>query len=320
MKSDVLVTLFREHAEEVVVRGSLLVRSGTKDLVALGDVRQPFPARSVLKPFQYLAGFVSTYPEKVPERWVAALGSPSMIPPQTKCFERWREAESDRQRWEKAIRCAPALPIDPSYAGHVRFEGQPPQLLWNNCYTKHLAIVATCERHGWDETTYTSQEHPYHQRVVGVLGDILERAPQSFQCVVDGCTLPTPLLTLDEMGRLMTRLVTSQQQLFKIVAEAFQLYPDWIGGPGRLDTEVLRRLQTRTVAKEGADGLFAMACAPNPRFPDGLTVVSKLEGGTSAVHQRTALEPVFRALGVELGAAVVQRSPQHRAQWAYEIA
>lgn len=287
MASTVLFTLERGGYPEVVVRGWVRYYRGDECVLALGG-DEAFPTRSLLKPVQFLAGLGGSFAEGVPERWIPALGSPSGTPAQTRCLERWFGHEEFLAHRD-ALRLKPSMPFDSDAAGVARSEGSAPRKEWNSCYVKHLAIVEACQRHGWDIATYCGKNHPYHERVRGIIGHALGRDAESIEFVVDGCRLPTPVLTLDDMARLYRHLLSEKAPAAVAVIQAMQRHPDWIGGPGRLDTEILRR-NPRAIAKEGADGLLAVAKAPRHRDEPIESVVVKLEGGYRKCHLATALD------------------------------
>lgn len=289
MASAVLFTLERGGHREVVVRGWLRYFRGEECLLALGG-DDAFPTRSLLKPVQFLAGLGAAFIDRVPERWAPGLGSPSGTPAQTRCLERWFGGEEFAEH-RAALKLKPSMPFDSDAAGVARLEGGTPRKEWNSCFVKHLAILEACDRHGWDRATYCGKHHPYHQRVSGILAHALGVVPESIEFVVDGCRLPTPVLTLDQMARVYRHLLEEKAPAAVAAAAAMQTFPEWIGGPLRLDTEILRR-NARTIAKEGADGLLAIARKPAKAGAPVESVVVKLEGGYRNYHLATALELV----------------------------
>lgn len=289
MASAILFTLERGGHPEVVVRGWLRYFRGAECVLAMGG-DEAFPTRSLLKPVQFLAGLGAQFPDGVPERWAAGLGSPSGTPAQTRCLERWFGDEEFAEH-RSHLRLKPSMPFDSDAAGVARLEGGTPRREWNSCYVKHLAILEACHRHRWDPVTYCGKHHPYHARVSGILGHALDRKPDGFEFLIDGCRLPTPVLTLDEMSRLYRHLLEEKAPAAVAAAAAMQKFPDWIGGPNRLDTEILRR-NPRVIAKEGADGLLAIGKPPAKAGEPVESVVLKLEGGYRNFHLATALELV----------------------------
>lgn len=289
MASAILFSLERGGHPEVVVRGWLRYYRGEQCVLALGG-DEAFPTRSLLKPVQFLAGLGARFVDGVPERWSAGLGSPSGTPAQTRCLERWFGGEEFAAH-RAALKLKPSMPFDADAAGVARLEGSTARPEWNSCYVKHLAILEACERNGWDPATYCGRQHPFHQRVSGIVAHALGVEPDSLEFVIDGCRLPTPVLTLDQMGRVYRHLLEETAPAAVAAAAAMQRFPEWVGGPSRLDTEILRR-NPRTIAKEGADGLLAVARKPARADAPVESVVVKLEAGYRHVHLATALELV----------------------------
>jgi arylformamidase len=116
--------------------------------------------------------------------------------------------------------------------------------------------------------------------------------------VCDGCQLPTPLLSLEELAELYRQL--AQAPAGSAEATVFRgmcSYPDWVGGPGRADTELMRANPGRLLAKEGADGLLAIAFAPEA---GGGALVVKLAAGHQPDWALLAAAPLLRERGCSL--------------------
>jgi len=52
------------------------------------------------------------------------------------------------------------------------------------------------------------------------------------------------------------------------------------------------------LAKQGADGLLAIAISPTPQYSDGLGLVIKLASGTDMHHMETIVKHLFYQLGL----------------------
>ncbi|NBT59375.1 hypothetical protein EBT16_11390, partial [bacterium] len=171
----------------------------------------------------------------------------------------------------------------------------------HSCFSKHLAILQACEKNGWSLDSYRSIEHPYHSELAEILSSLLGKRKEAFEFVVDGCKLPTPVLRMDEMARLFQKLVQggkSDPSLLRI-RDWMISNPDWIGGPKRIDSRLMRDNPGLLVAKEGADGLLAIGVLPSPKWSEGLGIVVKLAGGYQPVPAALALKPVLDNLGLQ---------------------
>ena len=77
---------------------------------------------------------------------------------------------------------------------------------------------------------------------------------------VDGCGVPTFALSLVEMARVFAGLVRGEPAGADTVVRAMTAYPQLIGGPGAVDTLVMRALPG-SVAKRGAEGVLCVGLA-----------------------------------------------------------
>jgi arylformamidase len=92
-------------------------------------------------------------------------------------------------------------------------------------------------------------------------------------------------------------------------------HPTWIGGERRFDTELMRSNPGRLIAKEGADGLLAVAFAARSTEPEGGAerengaereggaIVVKLAGGQHPEWALLAAQPFLRARGFAVPSA-----------------
>lgn len=303
-----LFSLERGGHEEVCVYGELVV------LAAGGQVEQRWgepgallPARSLLKPFQFLAGGHVSPGTALAERAVAALGSISASAEQLAALGRWYAGDP----LESSLILPAALPLDVRERG-ARL-GTPGSQRCHPCFSKHMAVLAACRARGWPVAGYAEPEHPYTLELRQLLASWLGREQASFQLVCDGCQLPTPLLQLEELAELYRQLAAApESSAAGAVFRGMCSHPDWVGGPGRMDTELMRANPGRLIAKEGADGLLAIGFAPWPgvdrsgiaaqgdaaqRSAEGGALVVKLAAGHQPEWALLAAAPVLRARG-----------------------
>ena len=190
--------------------------------------------------------------------------------------------------------------MDEAHRAARRAAGDAPDKAHHPCFSKHLAIVEASEKSGWPLDTYASIQHPHRARLSALLESLLGRAVDADVFVTDGCGLPTPILPLAQLAELYRRLAIAPagSPLAK-ARDAMLAAPEWVGGPGRLDTELMRRNAGVVVAKEGADGLLAIGILPTAARPDGAGVALKLFAGYEPSHASVAIAPLLEALGLE---------------------
>lgn len=302
-----LFSLAREGHEEICVFGELAFL-GPGGAVASSEGRSRFPARSLLKPFQFLATGGAASGRVPPER-AFALGSISGNAAQLGEIE----ADAASNALATHLDLPPALPLDAEARARWLANGAGPAQRCHPCYSKHLAILAACRAHGWPLEHYTSRAHPFHARLLEVLVPLLGRPASELEFVTDGCRLPTPLLEAAELGRLYLALAAAPEgSELGAVRTAMLQHPERIGGPERFDTRLMRANAGQLVAKEGADGLLAIGVVPNARQPEGAALVIKLAGGHQPEWAALAARPFLEALGLS---PVSDPTPDRDVSW-----
>jgi arylformamidase len=285
-----LYQLNRNDFPEVLISGEIWVFDGSKTIFHTSEVNSRYPARSLLKPFQFLA--MGHLELKTVQEWhVAALGSISAHADQVDQLKRWTSQSPVAELVSRLH-----LPV-----AHA-------------CFPKHLAIAQTCQNRGWPIEGYLTQSHPFHQSVLKTLSRMLGEPEESFEFVVDGCKLPSPVLRLDQMARLFQVLAQGAiDPQLQTIRDLMISHPDWIGGPERIDSRLMKKNQKCLIAKEGADGLLGIGLLPNSTYPQGLGVVVKIASGYQPAAAALAVKPVLEKLGLQCDVPVPEgQSIQYR--------
>lgn len=291
-----LFSLYRESHEEICVFGEIAAATADADWLS-GEAASLIPARSLLKPLQFNAtGFGG---RELALRQVAALGSISASAPQVAELARWYGADPVAPH----LALPPVLPLDPDHRARISVAGRAPRTHYHPCFSKHMAILAACDREGWPRTGYVDRSHPYQRELERSLASyLIGRGGEDVEFVTDGCGLPTPVLSTLELARLYLALAENAELL--PLRRAMLSHPDWIGGPGRVDTRLMQSNPGRLIAKEGADGLLAVAALPSGARERASAWVVKLAGGYQPEWAALALAPFLEARGLAAASAV----------------
>jgi arylformamidase len=310
-----LFSLTRGGHEEVCVLGELVLSTG--DAVhRSGESGSRFPARSLLKPFQFLATGLAAGDGELPAERIPALGSISATAAQVDALRRWHASEpgsGEASSLVPHLHLPSSWPMSVEHRAHLVESGGSPSNLYLPCFSKHLAILAACRLHGWPLAGYTQPHHPYHQRLLTMLEAQLGRAGASIEFVTDGCHLGTPLLSALELAELYRALAAAPDgsELGRL-RRAMAAQPGWIGGPDRVDSRLMQRNPGRLIAKEGADGLLAIGVHPSREAPAGAGLIVKLASGHQPAWAALAAAPFLEALGLE---PLLEPTPGQDVQW-----
>lgn len=156
---------------------------------------------------------------------------------------------------EEALRCGATPPLDRQAYEAVLRRGEAPHDIHNDCSGKHGFMLAAAAALG-AEGDYRSSEHPLQRRIVEVIQDFCQEAPE---LSVDGCGVPTFSLSLTAMARAFARLATDRHPRTQRIREAMQQHPQLLSGPGRLDLQLCLAAREPVIAKIGAGAVHGIA-------------------------------------------------------------
>ncbi|MBC9730963.1 asparaginase [Streptomyces sp. TRM68367] len=192
-----------------------------------------------------------------------------------------------------ALQCTAALPIGEDALRAYLAEGGGPTPLTMNCSGKHAAMLATCVAGGWDTATYLDPHHPLQRALRETIEDLAGEKVAATG--VDGCGAPLFAIGYQALARAFARLATSRPgSLERRVALAMNMHPEYVGGTGRDVTRLMSALPG-SVAKEGAEGVYAMA------LPDGSSISLKIADGSTRARP-VVMIAALRRLGVDTDA------------------
>lgn len=309
---NVLFSLHRGDFEEIAVHGEIVVMDGKGVAFQTSEMVGVFPVRSLLKPFQFLATepdlSIQTDPENL--RQTACLGSVSATSDQVESLKSWY-GDTEKHKLAGFLKLPPSYPMDEKNRVKAKEAGIGPQVFFHTCFSKHMGILTACKKNGWDLNSYCSEEHPYQKKLIKLLEKILAKPLKNLHCVPDGCLLPSPVLSLKQMGRLYQKLAEGRMTTELAEARALMIEnPQWIGGPKRIDTLLMEVNKGKLIAKEGADGLLGIGIVPTKEWPEGLGIIVKLSMGYHPGFAALAVAPMLEALGLH---------PVHEAPKGHEV-
>jgi L-asparaginase II len=189
---------------------------------------------------------------------------------------------------ETHLQCPPDLPANELARAEVLTSGKPRRAVYMNCSGKHAAMLAACAANGWPTDSYLDPGHPLQRTVIETVAE-LSGEPET-ELGIDGCGLPIIPLSLTNLARAFSRLVTAAPgSPERSVADAIRAHPHVISGTGRDDARLMPAVPG-LLCKAGADGIHAGA------LPDGTAFAFKIDDG----HERARL-PLTAALLHRLG-------------------
>ena len=283
-------------------------------MLAVGDVERAVFARSATKPLQALP--------LLEHGSVAALGLDAhevavMCASHDGADVHLAAVRSLLQKGgvdEQQLGCGPHAPLGSDARRSLRERGEKPLRVHNNCSGKHAGFLALARQLGDDLASYLDPECASQREVAAAVAEMTGvegRLPVG----LDGCGAPTFVLPLVALARGFARLANPnglspvRAAACRTILDAVGRAPAWLAGEQRLCTALVRALPGRAFAKNGAEGVYAFAVAPDARrrrCPGALGVAIKVDDGQERGYQPPLLDLLLwlEVLEPDLGPAL----------------
>jgi L-asparaginase II len=297
MTNPVLVEVWRGPLLESRHRGAVAVAEANgKIAFAVGDVAAPVFPRSAIKALQALPLVESGAAERYgfgDEELALACASHSGEPAHVAGVERMLAlAGLD----PSALCCGVHWPMSQS-AAHALAKTGTASALHNNCSGKHAGFLCLACALGIDPADYWRPEHTVQREVRAVIEDFTGAALAQDVCAIDGCSVPTWAIPLQNLAAGFAKFATGQGLSPKRAAAAQRLRracalkPWHVAGTGRFCTEIMQIFGPRVFVKTGAEGVY---CGALPE--QGFGIAIKCDDGASRAAQAVMAALIARFL------------------------
>ncbi len=300
MSNPILVEVTRGPLVESRHRGAVaVVDAEGRNVLVIGDVTAPMFPRSAIKALQAIAlvelGAADGYGFD-DEALALACASHSGEPAHVAGVERMlAKIGLDAS----ALRCGVHWPISQSAAYALARTGTA-SALHNNCSGKHAGFLCLACAMQADTADYFRPEHPVQQQVRAVLEDFTGVALGQEVCAIDGCSVPTWAVPLQNLAHGFAKFGTGRGLLPERAAAAARLRracaakPWFVAGAGRFCTEIMQLFGERVFVKTGAEGVY---CAALPQ--QGLGIAIKCDDGAARAAQAIMATAIARFLPLD---------------------
>jgi L-asparaginase II len=270
----ILAEILRGTTRESFHRGAFAVVDGTGAIVqSQGDIQRNIFPRSAIKAFQCAPliasgaadrfGFVDedialscashsgeAEHVRVALSMLAKAGIAEMA---YECGSHWPERMADK-------------------AAIIKGDGAP-RAVHNNCSGKHAGMLALAKHLGAPLEGYVKREHPVQQAVAKALDEYCDANTTTAPWGIDGCSVPTWALPLENLARGFARLFATENDVGQRIAKAVRSHPFLIGGTQKFDSKIMEAVP-RLFIKVGAEGVY---CGAIPHA--GLGFALKIDDG-----------------------------------------
>ncbi len=297
MSNPVLVEVTRGPLVESRHRGAVAVADAQgRSVFAIGEVAAPVFPRSAIKALQAIAlveqGAADQYGLD-DEALALVCASHSGEPAHVAGVERMlAKAGLDAS----ALRCGVHWPISQTAAYALARTGAA-SALHNNCSGKHAGFLCLACAMGVDTADYFRPEHPVQRQVRAVLEGFIGATLGQDVCAIDGCSVPTWAVPLQNLAHGFAKFGTGQGLSPVRAAAAARLRracaanPWFVAGTGRFCTEIMQQFGDRVFVKTGAEGVY---CAALPQL--GLGIALKCDDGAARAAQAIMAATIVRVL------------------------
>jgi len=300
MTNPILVEVLRGMLVESRHRGAVAVADADGAAVlAIGEVTTPIFPRSAVKALQALplieTGAADAFGfgnEELALACASHSGEPGHVAGVTAMLAK---AGLDAA----VLRCGAHWPIAQPALVELARAGQP-SALHNNCSGKHAGFLCVACAKGIDHADYWRPQHPVQREVRAVLENLTGAALSDDCCAIDGCSVPTWAIPLQNLAHAFAKFATGQGLAPERARAAARLRaactqkPWHVAGTGRFCTEIMQLFGARVFVKTGAEGVY---CGALPEQGFGIAIKCDDGAGRAAQAIMAAIIARFLALG-----------------------
>ncbi|HEX8172218.1 MAG TPA: asparaginase [Thermoanaerobaculia bacterium] len=320
-----LVKVMRGAQVESVHRGSIAVVDSRGTLLAFaGDASLRTCLRSCAKPFQGIPlleyGGVDEFDltgEEIALTCASHGGEPLHVATAAALL---RKGELD----EEDLLCGAHEPYDEKASADLRASGEAPSPLHNNCSGKHAGMLLATRVMDVPSLRYIDADHPVQVLMRSTLADFAGLTSDEIPIAVDGCGVPAFFLSLHRTALAYARLMATSLRAespgaldryadsASRVVESMTMFPHYVAGNWSITTPLLTAFGGELLAKEGAEGLYAMAVAPalaaalteRLRVADdaSIGIAMKIDDGSMGRGRDPVILRLLELLGIDLDA------------------
>lgn len=226
---------------------------------ALGDVEQPYFARSSIKPLQALAFVEAGGPARYgfgPQELALCMASHSGTDLHVAVVKGMLQKLG---LTPEALQCGAHNPIGLQQAGQVAQQGEDKDPLRHNCSGKHCGFLALAQLLGQPVADYLEPTGPAQLLVRHAVADACAVDVASLIVATDGCSAPNFSLPLRNLAIGFKNLALADDEARTSARQALLEHPVLVSGEGRLDYDLARAFPGRLLVKGGAEAIMLMS-------------------------------------------------------------
>jgi L-asparaginase II len=215
---------------------------------------------------------------------------------------------------ESDLLCGAHIPYDEKAASDLRASGELPSPLHNNCSGKHAGMLLATRVMDVPSNRYIDPDHPVQVLMRSTIAEFAGLTTDEIPIAIDGCGVPAFFLSLYRAAFAYARLMAGELDRYSEsgsrVVEAMTSFPNYVAGSWSITTPLMSAFDGALLAKEGAEGFYAMAISAALR--DELTerlrvdddcavgVAIKINDGSMERGRNPVILRTLEQLGIDL--------------------
>ena len=154
----------------------------------------------------------------------------------------------------------------------------------NNCSGKHSGMLSLAKKLKANPAGYTQINHPVQRAIFKQITKLT--GYNHFPIGVDGCSAPTPFLSMKDIALLFQKLGSEKYPELTEAYNAMVAHPYLIGGKNRFDTEFNCALQGRGICKAGGEAIRGIVLKTKKHGLTGIAI-KVIDGNQRAIEVAT---------------------------------
>ncbi|HSP34872.1 MAG TPA: asparaginase [Thermoanaerobaculia bacterium] len=217
---------------------------------------------------------------------------------------------------ESDLLCGAHVPFDEKAAADLKASGEVPSALHNNCSGKHAGMLLATRVMDVPASRYIDPDHPVQVLMRSTLAEFAGVSTDEIPIAVDGCGVPAFFLSLYRAAFAYAQLAAPGPERYAEsaarVVESMTSFPQYVGGSWTITTPLMAAFDGTLVAKEGAEGFYAMGITPalcgeltdRLRLPDdcAVGVAIKIADGSMERGRNPVVLRTLELLGIDVAA------------------
>ncbi|MCC7430301.1 asparaginase [bacterium] len=170
------------------------------------------------------------------------------------------------------LKCGAHEPFHVPTTKELNQKNEPITALYNNCSGKHSGALAFTMFNNWNPENYLKPDEQTQTEIKKIICEISEET--EVPTAVDGCSFPVFYLPINKMALMFAKLASQKAEDLKIIYKAMTSCPEFVGGTGRFDTEIMKMCSPKVVSKQGAEGISCIGVSKgNESFGIALKII-----------------------------------------------